>query len=114
MTRGKVVLVPFPFDDLSAAKVRPAVCLTDPIGPHRHVILAFISSRIPTDLLETDLVLDSRRADFGTTGLRVSSTLQLHRLMTVTTALIRRELGELSPQMQGEVADKLRKLFGFT
>jgi len=30
MTRGKVVLVPFPFDDLSAAKVRPAVCLTDP------------------------------------------------------------------------------------
>ena len=32
MTRGKVVLLPFPFDDLSAAKVRPAVCLTHPIG----------------------------------------------------------------------------------
>jgi mRNA interferase MazF len=63
MTRGKIVLVPFPFDDLSAAKVRPAVCLTEPIGPHRHVILAFISSRIPTDLLETDLVLDSGQAD---------------------------------------------------
>jgi hypothetical protein len=31
----KVVLVPFPFDDLSSSKVRPAVCLTDPIGPHR-------------------------------------------------------------------------------
>jgi hypothetical protein len=42
MTKGKVVLVPFPFNDLSAAKVRPAVCLTDPVGPHRHVILAFI------------------------------------------------------------------------
>ena len=69
MTRGKIVLVPFPFDDLSAAKVRPAVCLTEPIGPHRHVILAFISSRIPTDLLETDLVLDSGQADFATTGL---------------------------------------------
>lgn len=42
MTKGKVVLVPFPFDDLSAAKVRPAVCLSDPISQHRHVILAFI------------------------------------------------------------------------
>lgn len=114
MIKGKVVLVPFPFDDLSTAKVRTAVCLTEPIGPHRHVILAFISSRIPTDLLETDLVLDSRQSDFATTGLRVSSTLRLHRLMTVTTALIRRELGELSPRLQGEVADKLRKLFGLT
>jgi len=112
MTRGKVVLVPFPFDDLSAAKVRPAVCLTDPIGPNRHVILAFITSRIPTDLLESDVVLDSGQTDFAATGLRVTSTLRLHRLMTVTTALIRRELGELSPGMQAEVADKLRKLFG--
>jgi mRNA interferase MazF len=52
MTKGKVVLVPFPFDDLSTTKVRPAVCLTHPIGPYRHVILAFITSQIPPDLLE--------------------------------------------------------------
>jgi mRNA interferase MazF len=114
MTRSKVVLVPFPFDDLSTDKVRPAVCLTDPIGPHRHVVLAFISSRVPTDLLETDLLLDTKQADFASTGLRVSSTLRVHRLMTITTALIRRELGELSPRMQGEIVRKLRKLFGLT
>jgi len=111
MTRGKVVLVPFPFDDLSATKVRPAVCLTDPIGMHRHVILAFISSRALTDLLESDLVLDSKQANFVQTGLQVSSTLRLHRLMTVTTQLIRRELGELSPHMRDQVATKLHELF---
>jgi len=111
MTRGRVVLVPFPFDDLSTAKVRPAVCLTDPIGPHRHVILAFISSRTPTDILESDVVLDSGQADFAETGLRVSSTLRLHRLMTVATTLIRRELGKLPTRMQDEVTSKLRKLF---
>jgi mRNA interferase MazF len=75
MTKGKVFLVPFPFDDLSAAKVRPAVCLTDPVGPHRHVILAFITSRIRADLVETDIVLDTSQPDFATTGLRLSSTL---------------------------------------
>jgi mRNA interferase MazF len=94
MTKGKVVLVPFPFDDLSAIKVRAAVCLTEPIGPHRHVVLAFITSRIPDALLDTEVVLDASHADFASTGLRVSSTLQLHRLMTATTSLIRREMGE--------------------
>lgn len=109
--KGKVVLVPFPFDDFSATKVRPAICLTNSIGPHRHVVLAFISSQIPIDLLETDLVLDSSRSDFVSTGLRVSSTLRLHRLLTITTSLIQRELGALSPQMQCEVDNKLRNLF---
>ena len=111
MTKGKVVLVPFPFDDLSTVKLRPAVCLTDPIGLHRHVVLAFITSRVPTDPLESDVVLDSSQADFAITGLRVASTLRLHRLMTVTTALIRRELGQLSPRLEAEVTGRLQKLF---
>ena len=112
MTKGKVVLIPFPFDDFSSTKVRPAVCLTNPIGLHRHVVLAFISSQTPVDLLETDLLLDATQADFATTGLQVSSVLRLHRLMTVTTSFLQRELGELSYRMQGEVNDRLRRLFG--
>jgi mRNA interferase MazF len=95
MMRGKVVLVPFPFDDLTTTKVRPAVCLTEPIGPHRHVILAFITSRAPTPLLLTDIVLDPGQPDFSMTGLQVPSTIRLHRLMTVSTAMIVRELGVL-------------------
>jgi mRNA interferase MazF len=111
VTRHKVVLVPFPFDDLSTTKVRPAVCLTDPIGPHRHVVLAFITSQTPSQYLATDLVLDSRGEGFAATGLRVSSTLQLHRLMTASTTLIRRQLGHLSPEMQARIAEGLPTLF---
>ena len=58
------------------------MCLTEPIGPHDHLILAFITSRVPADLLETDVVIDAPGPDFASTGLRVSSTLQLHRLTT--------------------------------
>jgi len=71
MTKHKVVLVPFPFDNLSSSKVRPAVCLTDPIGPHNHVIPAFISSRVPENQLETDLILEESDPGFSATGLRV-------------------------------------------
>lgn len=111
MTRYKVVLVPFPFDDLSSSKVRPAVCLTNPIGLHEHVILAFITSRIPPALLETDLVITTNDTDFAATGLRITSTLQLHRLMTVTKTMLSRELGILPAAMQIQVAARLRKLF---
>lgn len=111
MTRGKIVLVPFPFDDLSTAKVRPAVCLTDPVGSHRHVVVAFITSQTPSNPATTDLVIDIQSLDFGLTGLRVTSTVRLHRLMTLTTSVIQRELGELSPFLQTQVAERLVKLF---
>ena len=114
MTKDKIVLVPFPFDDLSAKKVRPAVCLTDPIGQYHHVILAFITSNTNQEFLETDVMLDSNDKNFNVTGLRVSSALRLHRLMTVTTSMICRELGELSPEMKKQVVEKLRKLFGLS
>ncbi|NIT56896.1 MAG: type II toxin-antitoxin system PemK/MazF family toxin [Aliifodinibius sp.] len=96
--KGKIVLVPFPFDDLSSAKMRPAVCLTNAAGPHRHVVLAFITSRIPDEKLDSDIVINSSDKGFHQTGLRVSSTIRLHRLMTVTTSLIKRELGKLPSQ----------------
>jgi mRNA interferase MazF len=111
VTRGKIVLLPFPFDDLTGAKVRPAVCLTEPTGPHSHVIVAFISSRIPDDRLDSDFVIEESNPEFSTTGLRVSSTVRLHRLMTVTTNLIRRELGVLPPSQRSEVAARLCRLF---
>jgi mRNA interferase MazF len=111
MTKYKIVLVPFPFDDLTTMKVRPAVCLTGSIGQYNHVVLAFIMSRIPQTLLPTDLVISSEADDFSGTGLRITSTLQLHRLITVSTGLITRELGELSPAMQEQVSGKLKTLF---
>ena len=110
-TKGKVVLVPFPFDDLSTMKVRPAVCLTDPISPHGHIVVAFITSRVPVDPTESDIRLDVSLPGFDLTGLRISSTLRLHRMMTVARELILRELGELPDDLKAAVDRGLRSLF---
>mgnify|MGYP003378943404 CR=1 FL=1 len=112
MTKHKVVLVPFPFDDLTQNKVRPAVCLTDPIGPHRHVIVAFITSRVTLNLLASDLLIESGGQEFAATGLRTTSVLRLHRLITLSTAIIDRELGYLPKLLEQEVESRLRDLFG--
>lgn len=112
MTKGKFVLVPFPFDDLSGSKVRPALCLTDPIGPFRQVVAAFLTSKVVFPLLDTDIVLDASHPDFVSTGLHGRGTIRLHRLMTIASSLIRRELGNLSAALQLDVDARLRKLFG--
>jgi mRNA interferase MazF len=111
MTRGKVVLVAFPFDDFSTHKVRPAVCLTEPLTSHRHVVLAFITSREPDEPLSTDLRFETTDPDFGATGLHVASTLRTHRLLTVSSAAIRREIGALSPALWARVAVAIHRLF---
>lgn len=109
--KNKVVLVPFPFDDLSTTKVRPAVCLTNEIKPYAHVVLAFITSRVSTNPSRTDLAILDSDQDFRVTGLKVSSTVRLHRLMTVSRSLIKRELGEISLVHQKEIKQRLRDLF---
>ena len=55
--KGKIVLIQFPFDDLTSSKVRPAYCLTNKIGGYQHIILSLITSRISENSLPTDIIL---------------------------------------------------------
>ena len=82
-TKGKIVLVLFPFYDLSSSKVRPALCLTNPVGQYNHIILALITSKVPTQMMETDIILDVNHPDFTSSGLRKASTIRLDHLITV-------------------------------
>ena len=90
--------------------MRPAVCLTNPVGTNLHIIVAFITSQITTELLETDIVLNTSHPDFAVSGLRKPSILRLDHLMTIRKSLILRELGMLSSNTQAEIAEKLCKL----
>ena len=64
---GEVVLVPFPFSDLSQSKVRPAVCLAD--AGRGDWVLCQITSRAYGDPAATPL--DAR--DFASGVLLVAS-----------------------------------------
>lgn len=105
--KGKVVLIQFPFDDLSSSKVRPAYCLTQAIGAYRHVIFALITSQIEKSSLETDLRLNSSHPDFAGSGLIKPSIIRLDHLITLRQSMIRRELGSLSTEAQSAIANRL-------
>jgi mRNA interferase MazF len=106
---GDVVLVPFPFADLTGQKVRPAVIVSaDPQGGE--LILAFITSvltnRSPrgaeVELLRSD-------AEFRVTGLKGDSLVRLDKLVTLSTSIVSRRLGSAGPATKGRLAAMLRR-----
>jgi len=111
MIKNSIVLVPFPFDNLSESKVRPALCLTNQIGKYNHVIIAFISSRIPEDSTDSDLILLKQSGNSIGTGLAVDSVIRLHKMMTIPKSLIKRKLGTINPTVAVVIKEKINRLF---
>jgi len=111
MIKNSIVLVPFPFDDFSGSKVRPALCLTSEIGKYDHIVIALISSKIPEDLNDSDLVIKRNTDDWTGTGLTVDSVIRLHKMVTIPKFLITRKLGTINKRIKSELTIKIRQLF---
>ena len=110
--KHKIVLVPFPFDDLPSVKVRPAVCLTNRISGYNHIVIAFVTSQISKATEPSDLLIKNSDSNFNVTGLKVSSAIRLHRLVTIPIKIIRRQLGDLLSDYHADLELKLKTLFG--
>ncbi|MCF6359416.1 MAG: type II toxin-antitoxin system PemK/MazF family toxin [Cyclobacteriaceae bacterium] len=111
MIKYSIVLVPFPFDDFSSSKVRPALCLTSEIGSYSHIIIAFISSRVPNTLSEYDIIIRKGSTQWEGSGLIVDSVIRLHKMVTIPKSAIQRELGEINSLVKEDIVSKLKKLF---
>jgi mRNA-degrading endonuclease toxin of MazEF toxin-antitoxin module len=106
----EVYLASFPFGDAAGMKLRPVLTLTGPVGPIPEVLVAYISSVVPSSQLPTDIVLDPSAAEFRSTNLKTKSVLRLHKLATIHASVIVRRLGTLSTNISAEVDLKLRSL----
>lgn len=109
--RGDVVLVPFPFTDLSGQKVRPALIVSlDPVG--EDVLVAFISSVISPVPEPNEYVLDTSDPTFAQTGLKGTSVFKMGKLATLHRSLILRRLGRATPELQNELDIALKRAVG--
>jgi mRNA interferase MazF len=110
MQPGEIYLAKFPFGDVPGMKLRPVLLLTPPLGAIPEILVAYISSVIPNQLLPSDLVLDPGTPDFRPTRLKSRSALRLHKLATIHCSSLARFLGRLSAGTQKTVQAKLRNL----
>lgn len=103
MKQGDIVLVPFPFTDLTGSKIRPALVQ---ITTSLDVTLAFITTQLqwqePTDivLMPNDL-----------NGLKKASLVRLSKLATIDSKLISGRLGKLSSSDLRLIHQNLHVLF---
>lgn len=97
--RGSVVLVRFPFSDLSQSKQRPAVVLAD--SGRGDWLLCQVTSKAYSDARAVAI----NDADFQSGSLRVTSYARSSKLFTAHQSLIVSEIGVLGHESLTRITD---------
>ena len=106
LAEGLVVLVRFPFSDLSQTKLRPAVVLAD--AGRGDWILCQVTSKAYAD--EAAVVLED--ADFQTGSLQVRSYARPGKLFTASGDLVESVVGMLRPESLSGVIGAVVAILG--
>ncbi len=102
---GSIILVPFPFLDLSRSKLRPAVVLAG--AGQGDWVLCQVTSKAYADAQAVEIA-DS---DFGEGGLRMLSYARPAKLFTAHESLFVAEAGRLRFQSLQRITDRVIALF---
>lgn len=100
--KGDIVVLPFPFSDLSTSKRRPALVIA-PVEPHDDVILCMVTSRNTTDKRAITISV----ADFASGSLPRESNVRPNRLFTANESIILRAVGRLNDLKIQEVISEV-------
>ncbi|MCE7058687.1 type II toxin-antitoxin system PemK/MazF family toxin [Dyadobacter sp. CY343] len=99
--KGEVVVIPFPFSDLSGSKRRPALVLADLTGDD--ILLCQITSKAVKG--QPSVALTTR--DFAVGSLPVDSFVRPLRIFTADKTIIIRSAGILKSGIANEVVRKI-------
>lgn len=111
LVRGDVVLVPFPFTDMSSSRLRPAVVLHAE-SQRDDVVVAFLGSQDLGRLGPGDLLVPASHPEFSLTGLSVPSKIRAAKIVTLSRPLIRRWMGRLGPLLSADLDQALVSTLG--
>ena len=110
LQKGDIVLVPFPFTDLSTTKLRPAVVLwVDPLG--LDITVCFISSQKINNISLEEFIIKTTDPEFPLTGLKINSKVKVSRIITIQRNLITRKIGYLGSHLLQQLDRTLRETF---
>ena len=99
----EIILVPFPYSDLSQAKVRPAICLAP--ANRGDWNLCQITSSPYGDPTAVSLAAN----DFGSGGLQIHSFARPLVLVTIHESTFIKTLGKITPACLNAIVDRIIK-----
>ncbi len=106
MKTGTIVLIPFPFAELTNIKVRPALLVTTTKDKYGDLILCAISSVVPSTLNEFEMPVQPN----ATNNLKVSSIIKIDRIVTLKNENVIKELGTISDKEIQQFIKLFKKL----
>lgn len=112
MNRGDIILITFPFSDLTSSKVRPVLVLSPQNPSERDFLVAMISSNPSRLRSETDYPLPVDDPNFSDTQLKADSVFRMSKLHSLSKILAKRKLGKASSDLMEKLDQKLRIAVG--
>ena len=109
--RGDIILVPFPFTDLSSAKQRPALVVSSDAlnAASDDVLVAAITSQIPAKLTAGEFMIPPD--DLAACGLPKPSMVRLAKLAALHRQLVIRRIGSMPGPLLSQILAQIRQLF---
>lgn len=110
MNKWDVVLLSYPFTDLSGAKVRPAVVVSPTwynYSSQEDAVFILITTNT-TRRSAFDIIVPQTHSEFHLTGSRFASAIRTDKIFALSKKLVVRTLGRFGPQLQREMEEKLR------
>jgi mRNA interferase MazF len=109
--RGDVVLVPFPFTDLTATKQRPALVVSSDAfnSTHADVVVTAITSQVPPTLSDDEFLISTQ--ELPLCGLPKASIIKLSKIITLHQQLIIKRIGALPQVTLTVVLARIRNQF---
>ncbi|MFZ2161926.1 MAG: type II toxin-antitoxin system PemK/MazF family toxin [Sideroxyarcus sp.] len=105
---GQIVLTPFPYSDLTGAKLRPVLMLRQ-ASRFDDWLVCMVSSQVQQAEANLDEILTPSDPDFANSGLKVPSVLRLSRLAVLDGSLLLGSIGAISEERLREVRQRLAK-----
>lgn len=105
LIKGDIVLVKFPFSDLSQTKLRPGLVLAVNLDIDE-ITICFISSQNIASLNSNEFAILKSDDEFLQTGLKTDSKVRVTRVITLERKLILRKIGKLGEQ-QTKILNKV-------
>ena len=109
--RGDIVLVPFPFTDLTTTKQRPGLVISSDAfnTADNDVVLLAITSQIPTTLGADEFLIPQN--DLAACGLPKPSLVRLMKVFTLHQRLVIKRRGALPAKTLAALCDAFRIQF---
>jgi mRNA interferase MazF len=106
MKIGEIVLIPFPFAELTNKKVRPAVIITETDDKYKDIVVSAISSVVPSKISKREILLKPSKIN----NLRTNSIIKVDRIVTLKRDDKIADLGKLSLTELTEFKKILREI----